>query len=308
MQIRKQDRKAVRRLGRLALLIAPASMAIGLLAYAAPAASASGGTALASTASGGPGWLRLAHLSPNTPPVDVYLYSFHNPNALIVLDHVAYGTVSGYETVPSGEYTVAMRGAGAKPSSPPVISTTVNVHAGDAYTVAGMGPANGLQLEIFKDRLTTPRGKALVRIIQASLVQHRVTITAGHKVLARNLQFAKVTSYIAVPAGTWNVKAAGVSEHTASSIDLAAGTIHTIVVLDDPGHLTLDDLVDAAGSRVIPVGAPATGLGGTAPRPGSSSLLWLVLVAGGLLLTAAGARWATRPQGAFGNRRPHAAT
>ena len=302
-----RSRKLLRRFGRLALLLAPASMALGLLTYTAPVASASTAS-LASSASTGTGWLRLAHLSPNTPPVDVYLYSFHNPNALIVLDHVAYGTISGYETVPSGEYTVAMRLAGASPSSPPVLSTTVNVHAGAAYTVAGMGPANGLQLQIFKDRLTTPRGKALVRIIQASLVQHRVTVTAGRKVLVRDLQFAKVTSYVAVPAGTWNVKAAGVSEHTSASIDLLAGTIHTIVVLDDPGHLMLDDLVDAAGSRVIPVGAPATGLGGTAPRPAPSRLPWLLLVACGLLLCAAGARWATRPQGAFGNRRPPAVT
>ena len=292
--------KKFRRLGQIALMLASTSMALGVLASAAPAASASTGS----------GWLRLAHLSPNTPAVDVYLYSFHNPNAIIVLHHVAYGTVSGYETVPSGEYTVAMRGAGAAPSSPPVLSTTVDIHGGDAYTVAGMGPANGLRLQILDDRLTTPRGKALVRIIQASLLEHRVTITAGHKVLARNLQFARVTSYVVVSAGTWNVAAAGESEHTSSPIHLAAGTIHTIVVLDDPGRLSLDDLVDAAGSRVIPIGAPATGLGGTAPRPVPSRLPWLVLAFAGLLLCAAGARWVVRPNGlhASGSRRPPAVT
>ena len=32
----------------------------------------------------------------------------------------------------------AMRGAGAKPGSPPVLSTTVNITAGGAYTVAGL--------------------------------------------------------------------------------------------------------------------------------------------------------------------------
>src|SRR6202451_4474098 len=88
--------------------------------------AAAGGTVIASlapaSASGGSGWLRLAHLSPNTPAVDVYLYSFHNPNAMIVLHHVAYGTISGFEKVPSGVYTVAMRGAGASPSSAPVLS------------------------------------------------------------------------------------------------------------------------------------------------------------------------------------------
>ena len=42
------------------------------------------------------GYLRLAHLSPNTPPVDVYLYSFGHARAMIVLKHVGYGTVSPY--------------------------------------------------------------------------------------------------------------------------------------------------------------------------------------------------------------------
>jgi hypothetical protein len=286
----------VSRFGRLALLLAPASLLVGSLLYAAPAASAAPGT----------GWLRLAHLSPNTPPVDVYLYSFHNPNAMIVLHHVAYGTVSGYETVAAGEYTVAMRGAGAAPTSPPVLSTTIDIHAGAAYTVAGLGPYKALRLQVLKDRLTTPKGKSLVRIIQASLDQHRVTVTAGSKVLVRNLDFGRVTSYVVVPAGTWTVHATGGDEHVASSISLAAGTIHTIVVLDDPGHLVLDDLVDAAGSKVIPAGAPATGFGGTAPRPSPSNLPWLVLIFGGLVLCLAGARWAVKPHGlhAFGSRRP----
>ncbi|HXS63650.1 MAG TPA: DUF4397 domain-containing protein [Streptosporangiaceae bacterium] len=292
-------RNWLRRFGGLALALVPVSAIVGMAAYAAPASAAAG-----------TGWLRLAHLSPNTPPVDVYLYSFNDPKAMVVLHHVAYGTISGFESVPSGEYTVAMRGAGAKPSSPAVLSTTVNIHPGGAYTVAGMGPAKGLRLQIIKDRLTTPPGKALVRIIQASLVQHRVTITAGKKVLVSKLPFAAVTSYVAVSAGTWNVRAAGPSEHTTSTITLTAGTIHTIVVLDHPGQLAIDDLVDAASSKIIPAGAPATGFGGTAPAPSPSDLPWLAVAAGGLLLCAAGIRWATRSHGlhSIGNRRPPAVT
>ena len=263
-------------------------------------ASAGGGAA---SASAGSGWLRLAHLSPNTPAVDVYLYSFGNPDAKIVLHHVAYGTISGYERVPSGEYTVAMRLAGAAASSAPVLSTAVNVHVGAAYTVAGMGPAKGLRLQVLRDRLTTPRGRALVRIIQASLVEHRVTVRAGGHVLVKGLHFAAVTTYKTVRPGTWVVSARGRTEQTQSSITLVAGTIHTIVVLDDPGHLRLDDLVDAAGSRVIPVSAPATGLGGMAPRPQPGRLGWLILVGCGLLVGVAGGRWAIRPLGSHAARR-----
>jgi hypothetical protein len=269
------------RLAGLALL------ALGLLAGAAPA-----------SASQGSGWLRLAHLSPNTPAVDVYLYSFHNSKALIVVHHVAYGTISGYQKVPAGEYTVAMRAAGAAPSSAPVISTTVDVQPGGAYTVAGLGPAKGLRLQVLRDRLTTPRGKALVRIIQASLTQHLVTLRAGHSVIARHVRFGSVTSYKVVSPGTWNVSATGRTDRTSSQITLAAGTIHTIVVLDDPGHLSLDDLVDAAGSKVAPAGAPATGLGGTAPSPGHSDLPWLALIGAGALFSMAGIAKARRPAGA----------
>ncbi len=135
-------------IARVFRLLGLAVLALGLLAGAAPA-----------SASAGSGWLRLAHLSPNTPAVDVYLYSFHNPKALVVVHHVAYGTISGYQKVPAGEYTVAMRAAGAPASSSPVISTSVNIRPGRAYTVAGMGPAKGLRLQVLHDRLTTPEGQ-----------------------------------------------------------------------------------------------------------------------------------------------------
>jgi len=262
---------------RIARLAAAAGLALGMACLAAPGASAASGT----------GWLRLAHLSPNTPAVDVYLYSFGDSSAMVVLKHVTYGTVSGYEKVASGEYTVAMRGAGAASGSKPVLSTTINVAAGKAYTVAGMGPAAGLRLQVFKDALTTPKGKSLVRVIQASLQQHKVTVTAGSHVLARNLPFADVTSYKPVAAGSWRVHASGGNEKTSKAVSLAAGSIHTIVILDDPGHLTIDNLTDAVGSATTPLGAPKTGLGGTAPRPGASLLPWLAIVSGGLLITGA---------------------
>jgi Domain of unknown function (DUF4397) len=264
---------------RIARLAAAAGLILGMAGLAAPAASAASGT----------GWLRLAHLSPNTPAVDVYLYSFGNSSAMVVLKHVTYGTVSGYERVASGEYTVAMRGAGASSGSKPVLSTTINVATGKAYTVAGMGPAAGLRLQVFQDALTTPKGKSLIRVIQASLQQHKVTVTDGRRALARSLPFADVTSYRAVSAGTSKIHASGGNESTTKSVSLAAGSIHTIVILDDPGHLTIDNLTDAVGSATLPSGAPATGLGGAAPRPGASLLPWLAIMSAGLLLTVGGA-------------------
>jgi Domain of unknown function (DUF4397) len=241
-------------------------------------------------ASPGAGWVRLAHLSPNTPPVDVYLYSFGDPSARLVLRHVSYGVVSPYQEIPAGDYTVSMRAAGAPPTSPPVLSTTFWVSTGDAYTVAGMGPASGLRLKVLKDTLAVPAGRALVRVIQASLRQHVVSVTFGGLTLTRALEFGSTTPYRVVTAGTQVVRVTGNGDGASLDLSLPADTIHTLVVLDGPGGLRISDLEDAAGSQVQPSGGVATGLGGTAPRPARSLLPWLTVIAVGVLLAGAGAR------------------
>jgi hypothetical protein len=261
------------------------TMASGVALASAPAASAAMAHHHSNT-----GWIRLAHLSPNTPPVDVYLYSFGNSHAMIVLRHVAYGTVSPYEKVKAGEYTVAMRQAGASPSSQPVLSTSVQITAGGAYTVAGMGPAKGLRLQVLQDRLTTPPDRSLVRVIQASLRYQKLTVMANHRTLAKALDFAHVTNYVSTPPGSFDVHVAGMGGKGATNISLAAGTIHTLVVLDASGrNLQIANLEDAAGSSVMPQGGAATGLGGTAPSPAPSPVLWAGLLAAGALIASAGA-------------------
>jgi hypothetical protein len=260
------------------------ALASGVALASVPAASA------AMTHHGNTGWIRLAHLSPNTPPVDVYLYSFGNSHAMIVLHHVAYGTVSPYEKVTAGEYTVAMRGSGAPRSSQPVLSTSVEITPGDAYTVAGMGPAKGLRLQVIPDRLSTPRGKSLVRVIQASLRYQKITVMANHRTLAKQLDFAHVTNYVSTPPGSFDVHVAGMGGKGAADISLSAGTIHTLVVLDAAHNaLQIANLEDSAGSAVAPVGGANTGLGGTAPAPAPSQVLWVGLVAAGALIATAGA-------------------
>jgi hypothetical protein len=77
----------------------------------------------------------------------------------------------------------------------------------------------------------------------------------------------------------------------AKAVRLAAGSVHTIVVLDGASgsKLKIDNLTDAAGSADAPKGGAATGMGGTAPGAGGSGLVpWLATLAGGLLLAVAG--------------------
>ena len=254
--------------------------ALPLLLLAIPAATASAATTT--------GWIRLAHLSPNTPAVDVYLYSFGDSSAQIVLHHVAYGTVSPYEQVPTGDYTVAMRAAGAVATSAAVISASVDVAPGHAYTVAGLGPESGLRLQVLDDQLSTPSGKAVVRIIQASLKQSVVSVNWGGDMLQSSLKFGAVSSYQTVSPGTETLTVSGGGDHATASVPLAAGTVHTLVVLDGANGLQIDDLLDAAGSGTAPAGGAATGFGGMAPRGPSSPLPWLAAIGAGLLLAVGG--------------------
>lgn len=262
---------------RISMLLAASALLLGI-----PVA------AYASSATTGTGWIRLAHLSPNTPAVDVYLYSFGNSNAQIVLHHVAYGTVSPYQAVTAGDYSVAMRASGASATSQPVLSTSVTIKADHAYTVAGMGPESGLRLQVLSDDLTTPPGKSLVRVIQASLKQQTVKVTCGGKTIVPKSSFASVSSYQAIPAGTWTMAAISGNATASQRITLAAGTVHTLVVLDGASGLEMISLEDAAGAGKPPLGSVTTGFGGTAPHGPGSPLPWAALIGAGSLLALTG--------------------
>lgn len=253
---------------------------------AATSAAASAAPAASATAQGG--WVRIAHLSPEAPAMDIYLYPFGSPGHPTVLKDVSYGNVSAYIAVSPGQYTVAMRGFGAPASSTPALVSSFRVTGQTSYTVAALGPDPGLQVEVLTDQMSPAPGKALVRVVQASLKQHRVTVSDGPGVLARQLAFGVATPYVAVPAGVRTVQFTASSEHTATSVQLAVGTVHTIVVLDAPSGLKVDSLLDAAHSQTAPAGGAEAGLGGVASRPAGTPTAWLLTMAAGALLTAAG--------------------
>ncbi len=269
---------------RISALLTLLGGSLAFLAVLAPAASASASGPAAAQV----GWVRCAHLSPNTPAVDVYMFPFGNDSNPTVLKHVSYGNVSDYMAVAAGQYTVAMRQAGAPAASAPVLSTSFWVTAGNSYTVAGVGPASGLKLQVLKDDMTAPAGKTLVRVVQASLKDHLVTVTYGSDVLASKLAFGSATNYAAIAPGMGTVKFTASSGTASMPVTLAADTVHTIVVLDGPSGLKVDNLTDAAGSKTMPMGGAATGFGGMARGTGPDSAPWLFTVAGGSLLALVG--------------------
>jgi hypothetical protein len=198
---------------RLVLKIARRLLVLGLallmaLALVAPTAFAEG------TAQ-----VRVAHLAPDAPNVDVYV------NGDPVLTDVPYTTISDYLSLPAGTQQVSVYAAGDTTS--PVIEAPVEIAAGGAYTVAAVGlVADGsLTAQVYEDDLRSPAsGNAKVRVVHASPDAGPVDVVPrGGQALVAGLTFPEAPPYAEVPAGnyTLDVNAAGTNQ-TALTVPDAA--------------------------------------------------------------------------------------
>ncbi len=259
-------------------IVATALVCIGLATI--PAAPAGAKAAV--------GYVRLAHLSPDTPEVDVYLSKSGDSSfAPQVFHGVGYGVISNYLALPIGTYAVSMRLKGAPESTPPVLTTSVEVSSGGAYTVAGVGKNVDLGLTVLDDDLSAPDpNKAKVRIIQASIVAPVLDVAlANGTPVATGVAFATTTSYRNVDPGQWTlrVKPTGSSASTTLYATLNRGAVYSLLVVDGKNGLRAQLRVDARGPGTPPDGAVEAGAGGGEPLA-SSGLDPLVVVVGGLAL------------------------
>lgn len=240
----------------------------------------------------GVGYVRLAHLSPDTPNVDVYLSSRSSPGKAQVFPGVGYGTVSPYLPLAAGSYAVAMRVAGAPASARPVLTTSVQVESGRAYTVAGVGRHADLGLRVLNDDLSLPpAGQAKIRIVQASVraPQLRVAVSGG-PVVAEAVAFATTTSYREVSPGRWDLRvgpSAGGTSTVTIPATLNSGDVYSLVVLDGAKGLRGELKLDAARTGAVPNGGVETGGGGTAAGHAGTGA-GTVLALGGPLLVLLG--------------------
>lgn len=239
-------------------------------------------------AKAGEGYVRLAHLSPDTPQVDVYLKADSGKAKAQKFPGVGYGVMSDYMRLPTGSYSVAMRKAGAAESTPPVLTTQVSVADGAAYTVAGVGRYADLGLRVLTDDLKLPApGESKVRIIQASVRAPvlDVEVNEGPNI-ADGVQFATTTDYRQVKPGSWtvNVAPSGGGRTSKLPCTLGPGNVYSLLVLDAKGGGLKPELrIDASRSGAVPLGGVATGDGGT--QPGRNLPVALLLAAIAAVLT-----------------------
>lgn len=210
------------------------------------------------------GWLRVAHFSPDTKPVDVRLTQLGHDTAIVELDSVPYGAVSAYWSLRPGIYLVTMTRAGARATSTPVARLSVTVVEGQSTTVAAYGRNSHLTMKAFADDLATPApGTARIRLLQASTTSPTVTVaTSTGKTIADRARGGTATPYVDVPAGPWTLMVHARTSDLHTTVSLVPGSVTTVVVIDTArGGITARPIVDSAAAEQIPVGAVQTGGG-----------------------------------------------
>ena len=226
--------------------------------------------AAAAPAGASPSYVRLAHLSPDTPQVDVYVDSAADPARSFVVPGVGYGVVSDYRPMPADTYVISMRAAGAPADSPPVISATVQAQPGAAYTIAGTGRSAELGLSVLTDKLDMPpAGKASVRVINAALSVPVADVgPVDGRVWAQDVKFGTGTSYVDCPLGNWDLQVTSDQASATVPLTLRENSTYTVVLIDQGSGLEPQVKRDSTGAGTVPTGGVDTGLGGAAgPNP-----------------------------------------
>ena len=193
--------------------------------------------------SAGTAQVRVAHLSPDAPAVDVYV------NGSRAVSGAVFKDVTGYLPVPSGSVNIRVTPAGA--TSPAVIDATVTFTAGGNYTVAATGLLAAIQPIVLQDdRGTTSQAK--VRFVHAGPDAPAVDIAVtGGPVLFANVPFRQATPYPQVAPATYDleVRPAGSSAVALKvpGVALQPSTNYTIfaVGLLSNGSLSALAVVDA---------------------------------------------------------------
>ncbi|MEZ3114364.1 DUF4397 domain-containing protein [Halobaculum sp. MBLA0147] len=235
---------------------------------ATPTSDSTATDATAATETSGPtGSIRVAHLSPNAPNVDVFV------DGSAVLEDVPYGTVSGYLAVPAGDREVEIRPVGGDAA---VFSGSVSVAADSAYTVAATGEVGEEADESFAPVVTTDdlddpgSDTARVGLLHASpdAPAVDVTLASSGDAVFDGVAFGE-TATVEVPAGEYRLEVRGTTESNdgdvvaAFDVELAGGRVYSAFAT---GYLTADDepddppfdveLIDDTGEREV-TAAPA---------------------------------------------------
>lgn len=189
----------------------------------------------------------------------------------VLAERLAYGTVSDYQELPPGTYTVSFRPVDAPPSGAPLASTEVTLGPGAAGSAVVAGAPDAVEAKAFLADLTPPApGAGRVRLVHLAPGVPAVDARVRQGVhLFEDVVFGEATSYVDVPEGAYDLEMlrAGTEQVLLAvrGVTVASGSVYTMVGTGGGEQpVEVRGFVDAAGTGATPAGGVATGLGGTA--------------------------------------------
>jgi hypothetical protein len=287
--------------GRIAALLGAGALA---LAAVSPVAAA------------GDAMVRVLHASPDAPAVDVFASDGE------ILSNVPFGAISDYLAVPGGTYNIKVCVANDATTDPSaetcVIDADLTFNAGTKSTVAATDLVAQIKPQVIEDAPANDAENAQVRVVHFSADTPPVDVLTedGGDLGINGLAFPTATGYLALPAGTYDLKVCVSGSDPLACPDpvnpeplpLAAGTAYTVFAIgsleggEGIAPIQLKPVVDATFEAAAPaepgVTTPPTSTIAPATEGGSSSGSMLailgILGVAGLATVGLSRRFATR--------------
>lgn len=200
-------------------------------------------------------FLRVAHVSPDAPPVDVYV------DGERVLADASFGEASDYLTLPAGEHAVRIAPAGENDGVIFEGNFTLEPRAAMTLFAAGEVGENATESFVpvlFEDDAIQPADdEAAVSVAHMSPDAPAVDVTAdgGSVVLAENVSFGEASQYATVPAGDLAVEVRPATETNdgpvvaTANVSMDGGTVYSAIAI---GYANGDQSADKEALRVEP--------------------------------------------------------
>ena len=191
--------------------------------------------------------IRILHAVPTAPNVDVYL------NGSLITSNLAFGKISKYSQLSSGEYEFQLFKAGTYVK--PLLSQNIQLIANANYTVSIVTLANALYLFRLKDdNVPVTKSQAFLRFINLSSNAPLLSLALPNGVtLFNEAEYLETTSYYQLSPGIYNFEvlfaSSDVTAKYIKNITLVGGKFYTIYILGvfngKPviGYLLTEDLI-----------------------------------------------------------------
>ncbi len=211
--------------------------------------------------------VRVAHLSPDAPAVDV-LAGADDVTKAVLLNNVSFPAVSDYLPVADGNYYIDVVETGM---TSPVIDVNDIAIAGE-LTIAAVGELATIEPLVLLDDLAIEPGKAKLRAVHASPNAPAVDIFvdgAGLLPQLTNLEFKDATDYLVLDPGeyTFRIRQTGMTDDVfvVEDLQLDGSTNYSAFAIGLLGSSfsvlpTVDAVPEPGGSALAMIGLLGLGL------------------------------------------------